>query len=183
MENIFSIWRGAKQGGSSFEDLLAPHIERLYRLGYRLSGTRHDAEDLVQELLTRLYPQNKELSAIKPLGPCLSTSLYHLFIDQNRHTNRSSITVLEDMGMNIEAVICVNGGPDISLARQQIYRRLEKALFALNFEQRSLIVMHDMEGYSLPELAKMLDMPPATLKSRLHRARASLREQSSDLKE
>lgn len=183
MKNIFSIWRGAKQNGSSFEELVAPHIDRLYRLGYRFSGTRHDAEDLLQELLTRLYPKGKELSGIEELGPWLSKSLYHLFIDQNRRSTRSSVALMEDMGMDIETAICVNGGPDISLARQQTYARLEKALFTLNFEQRSLVAMHDMEGYTLPELSGMLDTPLGTLKSRLHRARASLREQPSYIKE
>lgn len=182
MKNIFSIWRGAKQDGSSFEELVAPHIERLYRLGYRFTGTRHDAEDLVQELLTRLYPKGKELSAIEQLGPWLSKSLYHLFVDQNRRTTRSPVALMDDMGLDIETVICVNGGPDISHARQQTYARLEKALFSLNFEQRSLVAMHDMEGYTLPELAGMLDTPLGTLKSRLHRAHASLREQLSDIK-
>lgn len=181
MKNIFSIWQGAKHGSSSFEELVAPHIEPLYRLGYRFSGTRHDAEDLVQELLTRLYPKVKELSAIEKLGPWLSKSLYHLFIDQNRSKTRSPVALMDDMGLDIEAAICVNGGPDISLARQQAYGQLEKALFTLNFDQRSLVAMHDMEGYTLPELSGMLDTPLGTLKSRLHRARASLREQLSDI--
>lgn len=183
MKNIFSIWQGRKQGSSSFEELVAPHIDRLYRLGYRFSGTRHDAEDLVQELLTRLYPKGKELTAIEALGPWLSKSLYHLFIDQNRRGNRSPVALMDDMGLDIEAAICINGGPDISLARQQTYARLEKALFTLNFEQRSLVAMHDMEGFTLPELAGLLDTPLGTLKSRLHRARASLREKLSDLKD
>lgn len=182
MKNIFSIWQGAKQGCSGFEELVAPHIEQLYRLGYRFSGTRHDAEDLVQELLTRLYPRLEELLAIEQLGPWLSKSLYHLFIDQNRRSTRSPVVLMDDMGMDVEAAICVNGGPDISLARQQTYARLEKALFSLNFEQRSLVAMHDMEGYTLPELSEMLSTPLGTLKSRLHRARAALREYLSENK-
>lgn len=183
MKNIFSIWRGAKQDDPGFEELVAPHIEQLYRLGYRFSGTSHDAEDLVQELLTRLYPKAKELSGIEKLGPWLSKSLYHLFIDQNRRTTRSPVALMDDMGMDIETAICINAGPDISLARQQTYARMEKALFALNSEQRSLVAMHDMEGYTLPELATMLDKPLGTLKSGLHRARVRLREQLSDIQE
>jgi len=55
------------------------------------------------------------------------------------------------------------------------YTRLQKALLKLNAEQRSLIALHDMEGYNLPELATLLEIPAGTLKSRLHRARATLR--------
>ena len=180
MKNIFSIWQGRKDSEATFEALVAPHIDSLYRLGYRFSGTRHDAEDLVQELLVKLYPRSQELGNIEKLGPWLSKSLYHLFIDQARRVNSSPVTLAEGLGIELEATACVNAGPDEYMSHQQRYAKLEKALFKLNFDQRTLIAMHDMEGYSLPELSTMLDTPLGTLKSRLHRARASLREQLSD---
>ena len=58
--------------------------------------------------------------------------------------------------------------------------QVERAVYRLNPDQRSLVALHDMEGYSLPELANMLDTPVGTLKSRLHRARARLRELIGD---
>ena len=177
MKNIFSIWQGHKNADTGFEELVAPHIDRLYRLGYRFSGTRHDAEDLVQELLVKLYPRSKELGNIEKLGPWLSKSLYHLFIDQARRVTCSPVVLSEECGVELEAVACVNAGPDDHMVRQQRILELERALFTLNFDQRTLIAMHDMEGYTLPELTSMLDTPLGTLKSRLHRARASLREQ------
>ena len=180
MKNIFSIWQGRKGSGAGFEELVAPHIDRLYRLGYRFSGTRHDAEDLVQELLVKLYPRGKDLASIEKLGPWLSKSLYHLFIDQTRRSTNSPVVLSEEYGVELEAVACVNAGPDVYLARQQQFAKIEKALFSLNFEQRTLVAMHDVEGYTLPELTTMLDTPLGTLKSRLHRARASLREQLSE---
>lgn len=180
MKNIFSIWQARKNPNSGFEELVAPHIDRLYRLGYRFSGTRHDAEDLIQELLVKLYPRSKELSNIEKLGPWLSKSLYHLFIDQTRRMTNSPVALAEGIGIELEAVACVNAGPDEYLVREQRFAKLEQALFTLNFEQRTLVAMHDMEGYTLPELSSMLDTPLGTLKSRLHRARASLREQLSE---
>lgn len=174
MKNIFSIWREARQEGSNFGELIAPHIERLYRLGYWFTGTRHDAEGLVEELLSRLYPEAQALRTIKQPGPWLTKSLYHLFIEQSRHTSLLQQGFADDM--YIDTAICVNGGLDISQARQQTYIRLEKTLFSLDFEQRSVTALHYMEGYSLPELAEMLGVPHATLKLRLHRARASLHE-------
>jgi len=52
---------------------------------------------------------------------------------------------------------------------------LQTAFAYLNVEQRAVVVLHDIEGYSLEELAHLLDTPLGTLKSRLHRARAQLR--------
>jgi len=180
MKNIFSIWQARNTENTGFEELLAPHIDRLYRLGYRFSGNRHDAEDLVQELLVKLYPRSTELSSIEKLGPWLSKSLYHLFIDQARRVTNSPVALAEGVGVELEAVACVNAGPDEYMLRQQQFEKLESALFTLNFDQRTLIAMHDMEGYTLPELTSMLDTPLGTLKSRLHRARASLREQLAE---
>jgi len=180
MKNIFSIWQGRKDSGASFEELLAPHVDRLYRLGYRFSGSQHDAEDLVQELLVKLYPRAKELASIEKLGPWLSKSLYHLFIDQVRRSTNSPVVLSEEVGVELESVACVNAGPDTYMVRQQQLSSLEKALFSLNMDQRTLIAMHDMEGYTLPELTSLLETPLGTLKSRLHRARATLRTQLTE---
>jgi len=180
MKNIFSIWQGGRNAGTNFEELLAPHIDRLYRLGYRFSGNRHDAEDLVQELLVKLYPRSNELGKIEKLGPWLSKSLYHLFIDQARRSTSSPVVLAEGLGIELEAAACVNVGPDEHMVHQQRSTRLEEALLTLNYDQRTLIAMHDMEGYTLPELTSMLGTPLGTLKSRLHRARASLRKQLSE---
>lgn len=180
MKNIFSIWQNKRQGNqtqpSGFEERVAPHIEQLYRLAYRFSGNRYDAEDLVQELLIRMYPRSDELAGIEALGPWLSKSLYHLFIDLHRRKIASPVVLVEDMGMEMATVACGNAAPDEMLARAQTSARLGQALSLLNMDQRTLIAMHDMEGYSLPELSSMLETPLGTLKSRLHRARASLRE-------
>lgn len=175
MNNIFSIWSRRKQGDSGFETLVAPHIENLYRLAYRFYGTRNDAEDLVQELLTRLYPKHREIAAIEHLGAWLNKSLYHLFIDLNRRSKHAP-ALLDDIGIAVETAPSEQCSPDTSLARQLDYTRLQKALLKLNADQRSLIALHDMEGYNLPDLANLLEIPPGTLKSRLHRARATLRE-------
>lgn len=177
MAKIFSFWQQSRQSTTGFEALVSPHIEALYRLAYRFCGSQHDAEDLVQELLTRLYPKYQELADLEQPGPWLNKSLYHLFIDRNRRDKRSPVSLINDIGHDIEATESSHNGPQNNLERDLKYRQLEKALQALNIEQRSLIAMHDMEGYSLPELANLLETPLGTLKSRLHRARASLRAQ------
>lgn len=57
-----------------------------------------------------------------------------------------------------------------------LQERLLDALRRLNPEQRAVVAMHDIEGYTLEELEKILEAPLVTLKSRLHRARAALRQ-------
>jgi len=155
-------------------------MDRLYRLAYRFSGRRENAEDLVQELLVRMYPRLKELRGLEKPGPWLAKSLYHLFIDETRRENRAPISLLENATADIEDVACVNAGPEHNLHKERWLLQVERAVYRLNPDQRSLVALHDMEGFSLPELADMLSTPVGTLKSRLHRARSRLRELMGD---
>lgn len=151
-------------------------MDRLYRLAYRFSGGRENAEDLVQELLVRMYPRLKELRRLEKPGAWLAKSLYHLFIDQTRRENRTPISILADASIDVEDMASAHVGPEHSLSKDRWLAQVERAVYRLNPDQRGLVSLHDIEGYSLPELADMLDTPIGTLKSRLHRARSRLRE-------
>lgn len=176
MKKLSSIWSRKYSDGESFEAIVAPYMDRLYRLAYRFTGKRENAEDLVQELLVRMYPRLKELRAVEKPGPWLAKSLYHLFIDETRRENRSPISLLAESAIELENVACVNAGPESFLHNERWLEQVEQAVYHLNPDQRSLVALHDMEGYTLSELADMLDTPIGTLKSRLHRARSMLRE-------
>ncbi|MFO8155283.1 MAG: sigma factor, partial [Thiohalospira sp.] len=74
--------------GDSFEGVLAPHVPTLYRVAHRYTGSPDEAEDLVQELLTRLYPRRRELVELRDLRPWLLRSLHNLHIDRVRRRSR-----------------------------------------------------------------------------------------------
>lgn len=154
-----------------FDALMAPHIDQLYRLAYRFTGNRHDAEDLVQDLLIRLYPKRNDLAEMEQLRPFLTRSLYNLFIDLVRRNRRDPEGVEA-----AEPVADPGHGPEMQAEGTLLQRHLMAALEMLNPDQRALLSLHDMEGYSLPELEVLLETPLGTLKSRLHRARARMRE-------
>lgn len=169
--SLFSRQRGQK---ASFEELLMPHMEQLYRLAYHYSGNRHDAEDLVQDLLVKLYPRVAELQRVEHLRPWLTKSLYRLFIDRVRSQQRNPVSAGYDEQMDSHCE--EGGGAQWSAQRMAVIRDLQGALSTLPEEQRLLIVMHDVEAYTLAELETILDTPVGTLKSRLHRSRAKLRQ-------
>lgn len=160
-----------RRDADEFAQRVGPHVDKLYRLAYRFTGNRHDAEDLVQELLLRLYDQLRRLRDIEDLRPWLARSLYNLYIDTLRRHQRTPFSRLEQDG---EAHLA--GLPDANLREyDDLDRSLQAALERLNENQRSLILFHDVEGYTLAELGQILDQPVGTLKSRLHRTRAKLR--------
>src|SRR5947208_16187330 len=70
-----------RTAASKFEDLLRPQVEYLYRLAWRFTGSVADAEDLVQDLLLKLYPRTRELLDIEHLRPWLAKVLYRQYID------------------------------------------------------------------------------------------------------
>jgi RNA polymerase sigma-70 factor (ECF subfamily) len=151
--------------------VLRPHLDRLYRLAYRFTGTRDAAEDLVQELCARLWPRLDELRALDAPGPWLARSLHNLFVDQARRQARSPIDAVDEL----PEVVADAPGPDALAASDLSLSRIESALLQLPPEQRAVLAWHDIEGYTLEELAAAQAVPLGTLKSRLHRARLALR--------
>ncbi len=167
-----------KSRGAGFEQLITPHLDGLYRQAYRFTGSRHDAEDLVQELLTRLYPKLKELQKVEELRPWLARALHNLFIDTVRSRKRSALGNSDpDSETILDVTLDANPGPAEHLDQQDRTRHINHALDTLSEDHRDLIIMHDVEGYTLPELTVIFEQPLGTLKSRLHRARKKLQQQ------
>ena len=163
----------------SFDDLLGPHLAKLYRLGLRLTGSVADAEDLLQDVLVKAYERRAELAAIEALGPWLGRVLHNLFIDRARHYARRrlvSIGAAESERVDIEAVVGYVPGPAAEAEKRVDISALEAAVAKLSLEHRTVLLMHDAEGYQLDEIQIITGVSLGTIKSRLHRARARLRE-------
>jgi RNA polymerase sigma-70 factor (ECF subfamily) len=159
---------------SEFERLVAPHVDHLYRLAYRFTGNAQDAEDLVQDLLVKLFPRLQEIKDIEKLRPWLDRVLYRMFVDRIRQNQRRPIADADEI--DPDEIARSDGNPETDLEQQLTQERLQAAYTRLNEDHRALLAMHDIEGYTLLELESMLDTPIGTLKSRLHRARKRLRE-------
>jgi len=89
-----SPYRRARPDALNFEDLLRPQVEYLYRLAWRFTGSVADAEDLVQDVLIKLFPRTQELLEIEKLRPWLARVLYNQFVDSVRRQARSPIVEL-----------------------------------------------------------------------------------------
>jgi len=174
-----SEYRRGRPAELNFEDLLRPEVDYLYRLAWRFTGSVADAEDLVQDVLIKLFPRTNELLDIERLRPWLARVLYRQFVDSVRRQARSPIVQLaegaEPEDNPLDALPAANDGPEGLAERSGWREHLLRALDRLNPEQRAVVTMHDVEGYSLEELETMLETPLGTLKSRLHRARQRLR--------
>ena len=163
---------------AGFDQLLRPHMELLYRLAFRLTGNKAEAEDLFQDVLTKIYVRLEELMDIDAPGPWLSRVMYNYFIDNKRKYARQRLVVVEEAQLPGESVelLADCGGPRHEAEREDDITQLESALARLSDEHRQVVLMHDVEGYKLKEIQEITGDPVGTLKSRLHRARARLRK-------
>lgn len=185
MKPILNRWFKRALPEDSFESLLAPHFDTLYRAAYQFTGHQQDAEDLVQELLLKLYPKSAELTVLENPRTWLLRSLYNLFIDQHRKSTRNPLRQrIEYTGSGEDAesrsllddMPGYEPGPEKMAHNGTLQAGLEQALDGLGEDQRTIVLLCDVEGYSLNEVAEILDIPIGTVKSRLFRAHRLLRE-------
>jgi len=162
----------------AFDRLVRPHFDRLYRLAYRLTGSKAEAEDLFQELLIKAFGKLEELADIDDPGSWLSRVMYNLFVDQHRRFARQRMHLVDEGHLAGDGLAGLPGSdsPVANNERLQQLNQLDAALQQLNEEQRIIVLLHDTEGYKLTEIQELTGAPVGTIKSRLHRARARLRE-------
>ncbi len=161
-----------------FERLLKPHMQRLYRLAYRLTHSKPEAEDLFQDVLTKVFTRLDEIAELKDPGPWLSRVLYNQFVDNHRRYARQRLFKVDEGQLPGRSVETLPGNLDSSSDSERLHdiRSLEAALDRLSDEHRTVVLLHDAEGYKLEEIHQITGDPLGTIKSRLHRARARLRE-------
>jgi RNA polymerase sigma factor (sigma-70 family) len=174
---------------AEFDRLMRGHVRPLYRYAYRWTGDVDQAEDLVQETLTRLYADLPQLRAIEQIRPWAARVMYRIFVDWLRRANRSPVVFAGRSGSTgqpfdedeepIEAAD-ETWNPEGLTERALERDRIVAVWGRLQLSHRVVLSLHEIEGYSLEEVAHIIDVPVGTAKSRLNRARAHLRELLTD---
>ena len=172
MNTPFAFFGSGKEL-SAYEACLEAHLVRLWHLSLRFETNVSDAEDLLQELLRRAWRYRKRLLRQENPGAWLAKVLYRLHVDRWRRNH----VWREASSLDDEAF------PAYQLRDEKATTGLEGATYAelqayidqLPGMQRTVLLLHDAEGYTLEEISKIQDVPVGTLKSRLHRARMAVR--------
>ncbi len=156
----------------SWDEIVRQHSARVFRLAYRLTGNRHEAEDLTQEVFVRVF---RSLDAFRPgtFEGWLHRITTNLFLDQARRRRRIRFESLPD---NVDDRFAGSmPAPDLSLADQVFDDDIEVALRELKPEFRAAVVLCDVEGLSYQEISEILGVKIGTVRSRIHRGRSMLR--------
>ena len=133
---------------------------------------------MFQELLIKAYSKLDDLVDIEEPGSWLCRVMYNMFIDEKRRFARRRMHTVEEGEMSGDGLAGLAGADDLELDHEQFERMkvLDNALQQLSEEHRLIVLLHDTEGYKLTEIQELTGTPVGTVKSRLHRARARLRE-------
>jgi RNA polymerase sigma factor (sigma-70 family) len=157
----------------TWEDVVRDHSARVYRLAYRLTGNTHDAEDLTQEVFVRVF---RSLSSYSPgtFEGWLHRITTNLFLDMARRRQR-----IRFEGLGEETAARIRGAeptPAQVFDDRHFDCDVQAALKALPPEYRAAVILCDIEGLSYEEIADTLGIKLGTVRSRIHRGRAQLRE-------
>ncbi len=157
----------------TWEEIVRDHSARVYRLAYRLTGNAHDAEDLTQDVFVRVF---RSLHRFQPgtFEGWLHRITTNLFLDSARRKQKIRFDGLADN--SAERLASPLRTPGEVLDDADLDHDVAAALDALLPEFRAAVVLCDIEGLSYEEIASALDIKIGTVRSRIHRGRAQLRE-------
>ncbi|HET7249492.1 MAG TPA: sigma-70 family RNA polymerase sigma factor [Gemmatimonadales bacterium] len=160
---------------AGFEKEALVHLDALYRVALRLSGNASDAEDLVQETMLRAYRSWERYTPGTNAKGWLLTILRHLFINEYRRRSRHPETVdvdtIEPFALFQEVQ---EEDPQGAFFDRIVDDEVLRAVDQLPEAFREAVTLSDVEGLSYEEVAKVLDVPVGTVKSRLYRGRRQL---------
>ena len=164
----------ASWAAPSWDDVVAQHGQRVYRLAYRLTGNRPDAEDLTQEVFVRVF---RSLSSYTPgtFEGWLHRITTNLFLDQMRRKQRIRFDALADDAA--ERLAGREPTPAQAYDDTHFDDDVQRALDHMQPEFRAAVVLADIEGLSYEEIAATLGVKIGTVRSRIHRGRAQLRRE------
>lgn len=182
-----ALIRGCAAGDADASALLvAEHHRMVFRLAHHLLRDREEALDLTQEVFLRVFRTIHRFRG----QSSLRTWIYRITVNQVRNRQRWWRRRHQGDQIPFDAHLCCSNralqtdatAPDRVFAREELARRLRAAIERLPFEQRTAIVLRELEGLSYDEIAFSLSLAIGTVKSRLTRARQALRAELGALR-
>ncbi|MBM4776727.1 MAG: sigma-70 family RNA polymerase sigma factor [Archangiaceae bacterium] len=163
---------------SAFETLVRLHQDRVYDFCVRMLNDREEAFDLTQEIFLSIHQNVDKFRADAKLTTWIFRISRNHCLNRLKYLKRRGRGRSEEFGeVNEKAISESMGGssqPDDLVVKQRERQLVHQAIEELDEEQRSLVVLRDVEGLSYDEIMEITELPEGTVKSRLHRAREKL---------
>jgi RNA polymerase sigma-70 factor (ECF subfamily) len=173
---LVARWQGGDS--SAFEVLVRRHERPVFRLALRMLGNREEAEDVTQEALLSLHRHGHRFRRESRFSTFVYRVAANAALNRRRTLGRSRArerALAERHSGGFELPQSPRDPGDAAVGAQ-VQARVQEALQELPPDLRLAIVLYDIEGLAYGDIARVLEVPEGTVKSRIHRARNALRE-------
>jgi RNA polymerase sigma-70 factor (ECF subfamily) len=168
----------------AFAEIVLHRQKRVFNIAYRMLGNLEEAKDLAQEVFISVFESIKDLKEeVKFDAWLMQMTLNHCrnrwkYLKRRRYFNTDSLDdPIETEDGDMPRAICdPSDNPEMLYERKMIQQLIQGGLQKLKEDQRELIVLRDLQGFSYEEMGELLGLPEGTIKSKLHRARMDLKQ-------
>ena len=177
------VARARRGDTEAFRVLVEGHSRDVFRLAFRLTGNEHDAEDVVQETFWKAYRKLDAFEERAQFGSWVHRIAANCAYDLLRARARRDDRLERGEGVEDDRTLAVAAGdpsPERLVAGGEIRRRLRAALARLSALERSAFTLRHVEGMSIAEISRALDLDTSAAKQSIFRAVRKLREALAD---
>lgn len=180
MDDVKKLVHQAQKGDTlAFEQLVTLYQDRIYGLTYHLTGNHADAQDLAQDAFVKAYYALKGFRNEADFGTWLHRITVNVWINVKRK-QRPVVSLDEPVntgdGEVQRELAATDESPHEAAERREFQELVRATLMELSEEHRTVLVLREMQGYSYEEIAEILNCSLGTVKSRINRARLTLKE-------
>jgi RNA polymerase sigma-70 factor (ECF subfamily) len=167
---------------AAYDQIMQQYEKKVYSLCFRMAGNHDDAADLAQEAFLKAFRALPSFKGESAFATWLYRIVTNTCLDEKRRVSKRPFLVSLDKKLETEdgelALTLPGDSPDpLKFTLDgELQREIQALLGKLPSDQRIVVVMRDIDGYSYEEMADTLQLSMGTLKSRLNRARSKLRE-------
>lgn len=172
---------------SAMDELVSGYGGKIYGLALKLLKNQHDAEDIVQDTLLKVFEKLDTFRGESALSSWIYRIALNFSYMKIRKGSRNMCTSIEEHmpnfernGMHLYPIGSWADKADDKLLRKEMKSHIVKNIEELSEKYRTVLVMRDIQGLSASEVAEITEMTVSAVKSRLHRARLFLRKRLSD---
>jgi RNA polymerase sigma-70 factor (ECF subfamily) len=184
-EEMVLVDRARRGDLRAYDELIKRYQERIYATVYHMTSNHEDANDLAQESFVKAYQALKSFKG----GSSFYTWLYRIAVNKTinflkQRKNRQHMS-LNDLDFNAEhdpdlVALISDKTPRRDAGLAELQEKLNAALLKLSEHHRMAVVLHDVQGLSHEEIAKVMDCNIGTVRSRLFYARQQLQALLAD---
>ena len=167
----------------AFAEIVLHSQKKVFNIAYRMLGNLEEAKDLAQEVFISVFESIKDLKEeIKFDAWLTQITLNHCrnrwkYLKRRQYFNSDSLDdpIETEDGNMPRAIVDPSDNPETLYEKKMIQQFIQRGLLKLKEDQRELLVLRDLQGFSYEEMGVLLGLPEGTIKSKLHRARMDLK--------